>query len=421
MSVRPIISVLLAVLALVAPMAGQQPAAPPFRPAVQADSLLYLSGALPAGPDGKIVAGDIKVQTRQALDNLKGVLDAHGARIGRVAAVSVYLKRASDFAAMNEVYRTYWPSDPPVRTTVIANLVVPDALVEIGMIAVTGTAERTVVHPATWVRSPNPYSYAIRSGDTLFLSGLVARNGRDNTPVRGDISVQTRAVLDNAGEILKAAGMDYRDVVSARVFLTDTASFDAMNATYHAYFPKDPPARATVRAGLTSPDFLVEIALTAVATRDRLAVTTPNADGSPGRANPNLSSAIRAGNRLFLSGMLGTTDGNAGEVGSQTREALARIGRTLRAAGFEWGHVVDSTVYLTDVTGAPGMNDAYRQVLVKAFPARATIEAGLVSPAAVVEIMMSAVKGSGLQAPGRSRVMESQNSHRTPATGRRPH
>ena len=414
-------SVFLAILASVAPMAGQQAAAPPFRPAVQAGNLLYLSGALPTGPDGRIIAGDIATQTRRALDNLKGVLEAHGASIARVAAVSVYLKRASDFAAMNEAYRTYWPSDPPARTTVVANLVVPDALVEIGMIAVTGTAERTVVHPATWVKSPNPYSYAVRSGDTLFLSGLVPRKGSDNSPVKGDIGVQTKAVLDNAGEILKAAGMDYRDVVSARVFLTDTASFDAMNTAYRAYFPKDPPARATVRAGLTSPDYLVEIALTVVATRDRLAVTTPNADGSPGRPNPNLSSAIRAGSRLFLSGMLGTTDAGAGDVATQTREALARIGRTLQAAGFEWNQVVDSTVYLTDVMRAPAMNEAYRPVLGPAFPARATFEAGLMSPAAVVEIMMSAVKGSGPRVPGSSRGVEAQNSQRMPAMGRRPH
>jgi 2-iminobutanoate/2-iminopropanoate deaminase len=379
-------------MALVAPLAGQQTAARPFRPAVRAGNFLYLSGALPAGPDGRIVAGDIKAQTTRALDNLRSVLATNGAQMDRVAAVSVYLRRAGDFAAMNEVYRTYWPSDPPVRTTVIAPLVVPEALVEISMIAIAGGAERAVIRPADWLTSPNPYSYAIRSGDTLFMSGLVSRNGKDNTPIQGDVTVQTHAVMRNAGAILKAAGMDYRDVVSARVFLTDTALFEAMNAAYRSYFGNDPPARATVRAGLTSADYRVEIALTAVAAKDRQAIATPNADGSTARPNPNLSSAIRAGNRLFLSGMLGNTDGNAGDLGSQTREALARVGRTLQAAGFDWSHVVDSTVYLTDATRTPEMNDAYQKVLLKGFPARATIEAGLMSPTALVEIMMTASK-----------------------------
>jgi 2-iminobutanoate/2-iminopropanoate deaminase len=366
--------------------------APPFRAAVRAGNLLYLSGALATGADGKIVAGDIKAQTRQALQNLKGVLEENGRRIENVAAVTVYLRHANDFAAMNEVYRTWWPADPPARTTVMVNLVVPDALIEISMIALTNAVERRVVHPEGWVKSPNPYSYAIRSGDTLFLAGLVARNGRDNTTVTGDITVQTSAALKNAGDILKAGGMDYGDVVSARIFLTDTALFEPMNAAYRAYFPKDPPARATVRAGLTSPDYLVEIALTAVAGKDRQAVTTPNADGSAGRPSPNLSSAIRVGNRLFLSGMLGNTDASAGDLRAQTRETLARIGRTLNAAGFDWSHVVDSTVYVTNAARVAEMNEAYRPVLAKQFPARATTEVGLVSPTALVEIMMTASK-----------------------------
>jgi reactive intermediate/imine deaminase len=380
-----------ALILLTVPLAGQ-PASPPFRPAVRAGDLVYVSGALPTGPDGKTVPGDIKVQTRQALENLKGVLQANGTGLERVASVSVYLKHASDFAAMNDVYRSFWPSEPPARATVMANLVVPDALLEISMIAVTGAAPRTTVHPTGWVKSPYPYSYAVRSGDILMLAGLVARNGADNSPVKGDITVQTHAALRNAGEILKAANLDYRDVVSARVFLTDTASFDAMNAVWRTYFPKDPPARATVRAGLTSPDYLIEVALTAVAGKDRQAMTTPNADGTPGKPNPNLSSAIRVGNRLFLSGMLGNTDANAGDLRAQTRETLGRISRTLRAAGFDWSHVVDSTVYLTDATRASEMNEAYRGVLLKGFPARATMETGLMSPSALVEIMMSACK-----------------------------
>jgi enamine deaminase RidA (YjgF/YER057c/UK114 family) len=383
----------LVVLVAVAVRAGgQQPAPPPFRPAVRAGNLLHLSGALPTGPDGKIVPGDIRAQTRQALDNLKGALDANGARLERVASVSVYLRHASDFAAMNEVYRSYWSSDPPARTTVIASLIAPDALIEVSMVALVDSAERTVVHPAGWVKSPNPYSYAIRSGDMLFLSGLVPRNGADNSPIQGDLTAQANAVLDNAGEILKAAKLNYSDVVSARVFLTDANLFDAMNGVWRARFPKDPPARATVRAGLTSPDYLVEIALTAVAGKDRQVVTTPNADLTPGTPNPNFSSAVRVGNRLFLSGMLGSTDANAGDLRAQTRETLERISRTLQAAGFEWRHVVDSTVYLTDAGRASEMNEAYRAVLGKDFPARATIEAGLMSRAALVEIMMNAYK-----------------------------
>jgi reactive intermediate/imine deaminase len=293
---------------------------------------------------------------------------------------------------MNEVYRTYWPKDPPTRTTVVTGLAVPGALIEIAGVAVRQGAERVVVHPGEWKPSPNPYSYGIRTGDTLFLSGLVPRNLRENALVAGDVGVQTRAVLDHAGEILKAGGMGFADVVSARVYITDTADFAGMNEAYRKYFPTDPPARATVKAALTSSDFKVEITLLAVKSAGRRVFTTPKADGTPGQPNPNLSSAVRAGDRLYVSGMLGNTEANRGNALAQTRATFARIGRTLTAAGFGWGDVVDGVVYLTDATHFPALNEAYREVFSRDFPTRATVITGLVAPDGLVEIMFVASK-----------------------------
>jgi reactive intermediate/imine deaminase len=387
-------------LLLVSALAGLAPAAsaqtsslpPPFSPAVVAGNFVYVSGMLPTGAGGTIVAGDVKVQTARVLDNLSALLERNGSRMAQVAAVTVYLKNAQDFAAMNEVYANYWPKDPPTRTTVMVNLVAPDALVEIGMVALRDGVERRVVHPSTWLRSPSPYSYGIQSGDTLFLSGLVSRNGKDNTAVAGDMKTQTETVLRNAGEILAAAGMAMADVVSSRVFVTDTAMFQDMNAAYRTAFAANPPVRATVKAGLTAPQYLVEITMLAVKGGAKEVLTTPNADGTPGKPNPILSSGIKIGSRLFLSGMLGSTDANKGDAAGQTRETLARLGRTLKAAGFDWSDVADAVVYLPSVKDFGAMNAAYRDVLGKSLPARATVEAGLVAPDGLVEIMMTAVR-----------------------------
>ena len=366
----------------------------PFSPAVKAGGLIYVAGHVATDAQGQVVKGDIKAQTRQVLDNIAAVLKAAGSSLANAASVMVYLRSASDFAAMNEVYRTYWPKDPPTRTTVVvsAPFALPDALVEMSMVAVPDGGERVVVHPGDWIQSPNPYSYGIKSGNTLFLAGLISRNGKDNTVVTGDITAQTKTVLDNGGAILKAAGMSYADVVSARVFITDVANFQTMNAVYRPYFSATPPARATVKAGLMGADYLVEITMVAVKDATRAAFTTPNADGTPGTPNPNLSGAIRVGNRLYLAGMLGNTDANKGDVKAQTDETLARIGRTLKAAGFDWPHVVDAVAYLTDMARFPQMNLGYRAVLAKDFPARATVGVGLVNADGLVEIMMTAVK-----------------------------
>ena len=365
----------------------------PFSPAVKAGGLIYVSGTLPTNATGQVVSGGIKAQTRQVLDNVASVLQAGGSSLANAASMTVYLRSVDDFAAMNEVYRTYWPKDPPARTTVMvtAPFAWPDALVEISAIAVPAGGERAVVHPADWMVSPNPYSYGIKSGNTLLLSGLVSRNGKDNSVVKGDVAAQTKTVLDNGAAILNAAGMSYADVVSARVFVTDTSTFQAMNTAYRSYFPAAPPARATVKAGLMGSDYLVEITMVAVKDASRTVVTTPNADGTPGTPNPNLSAAIRVGNRLYVSGVLGATAANT-DVVAQTKETLARIGRTLKAGGFDWQDVVDGVVYLPDMTRFPQMNLVYRDVLTKDFPARATVGVGLMNADALVEIMMTAVK-----------------------------
>src|SRR5262249_8243639 len=354
-----------------------------FSAAVRADGLIYVSGTLGS-------QGDVKAQTKQVLDTISTTLKAAGSSLANAASVTVYLKNQSDFGAMNEVYRTYFPKDPPARTTVMVPLL-NEGLVEISMVAVPDGGERVVVNPREWSSSPNPYSYAIKTGNTLFMSGLLARNGKDNTPMKGDMAAQTKGVLENGAVVLKAAGFSYGDVVAARVYITDQPAFQDMNKVYQTYFPTDPPARATVRTQLTSADYSVAITMVAVKS-GRTAFTTPTPDGKPGTKNPNLSSAIKAGNRLYVSGILGNTNDNKGDVKAQTAEALTRIGRTLKAAGYDWKDVVEGVVYLPDLTKFNDMNASYREVFGKDFPARATVGPGLMGADGAVEIMFTAAR-----------------------------
>jgi 2-iminobutanoate/2-iminopropanoate deaminase len=93
----------------------------PYSQAVKAGSLLFISGQGPIDPKtGKKVAGDIKEQTRQVLENLKGILEAAGLTLENVVKVNVYLKNMNDFPKMNEVYKEYFKENPPARTTVQA-------------------------------------------------------------------------------------------------------------------------------------------------------------------------------------------------------------------------------------------------------------------------------------------------------------
>src|SRR5258707_9560372 len=131
----------------------------PFSAAVKADGLVYVSGTLGSG-------GDIKAQTKQVLDNISATLKAAGSSLANAASITVYLRNQSDFAAMNEVYRAYWTKDPPARTTVFVPLL-SEGLVEIAVVAVPDGGERVVVNPSEWSSSPNPYSYGVKTGNTL--------------------------------------------------------------------------------------------------------------------------------------------------------------------------------------------------------------------------------------------------------------
>ena len=357
----------------------------PYSVAVKAGGLVYLSGTL-AGDAAGDPPSDVGRQTRLTLERLRDVLAASGSSLQQVVSVMVYLTNADDFAAMNAAYRAFWPSDPPTRTTVITRLVVPGALVEMSMIAVPNGGERVVFHPHGWTNSPNPYSYAIRSGEAMFLSGLVSRRGRDNAFVAGDVKVQTRTIMENAQQLLAAAGLTLANVAAARIYLTTAADFPAMNEVYTEYFPEAPPARATVQSGLAGPDAVVEITFVA-------STGTKTTIGTPPPGIP-LSPAVRAGNRVYVAGMLGNSADTAGDVRAQTRVVLQRIGATLRQAGVSPAEVVEGLVYLTDESAFGVMNEEYRAFFGDAFPARATVVTPLVAGDALVEIMVTAVSAA---------------------------
>jgi enamine deaminase RidA (YjgF/YER057c/UK114 family) len=356
-----------------------------FAPARRAGGFVYVSSV--RGSEAK---GDIKAQTKRALENLDARLKQAGSSLASAAKINVFLRNPADFAAMNEVYREFWKQDMPARTTIVSASADPGALVEFAAVGIPAGGERKVVHPSDWAKSPNPYSYGILSGDTLFLAGLVSRNGKDGSVVTGDVKAQTKTILDNGGEILKAAGMSYADVVQSRVYITDTAVFQDFNGVYRTYFPKDPPVRATVKSGLMGPQYVIEITMVAVRGAHQV-TTTPNADGTPGTANPNLSSAVRVGDRLWLAGMLGNTPAT-NDVAAQTRETLARLGRTLKAAGFGWEHVRESVVYVSELKHRAAVEKEWAAQFPKEKPAGVLVESPLVAPDGLVEIMLSAAK-----------------------------
>ena len=106
----------------------------PYSPAIVADGFVFVAGQGPINPrTNELELGDIRLETRRTLENIRAILAAAGSSLREVVRVGVFLSDMKDFDAMNEVYRQFFPEDPPARTTVGAQL--PKIKIEIDCIA----------------------------------------------------------------------------------------------------------------------------------------------------------------------------------------------------------------------------------------------------------------------------------------------
>lgn len=109
--------------------AGVAPSPNPLSAAIASGHLVFVSGQIGAGAQG------IEAQTRSALERMAAVLKAAGTDLGHVLRCTIYITDRSNFATMNRVYKEFFPSDPPARSTIVTGLVSVDYLVEIECIA----------------------------------------------------------------------------------------------------------------------------------------------------------------------------------------------------------------------------------------------------------------------------------------------
>jgi 2-iminobutanoate/2-iminopropanoate deaminase len=108
----------------------------PYSQAIKANGLVFASGQIPIDPEtGRVVEGDITVQTERVLKNIEEILKAAGSALERVVKTTVFLEDMADFAAMNAVYARFFVQEPPARSTVEAARLPKDVLVEIEVIA----------------------------------------------------------------------------------------------------------------------------------------------------------------------------------------------------------------------------------------------------------------------------------------------
>jgi 2-iminobutanoate/2-iminopropanoate deaminase len=107
----------------------------PYSQGVRLGKLVFTSGQLPINPETGELVNDIKEATRQSLENVKAILIDASASMNSIVKTTVFLRDMNDFAAMNEIYATFFPNNPPARSAIQVARLPKDAIIEIEAIA----------------------------------------------------------------------------------------------------------------------------------------------------------------------------------------------------------------------------------------------------------------------------------------------
>lgn len=118
---------------------------------------------------------------------------------------------------------------------------------------------KSAIHSRGAPAAIGPYSQAVSSDDLIFCSGQVGLDAASGALVKGGIEFETRRALQNLGEVLAAAGLDFVDVVKTTIFLIDLADFEAVNRIYGEHFDPPFPARSTVQVAALPRSARIEI------------------------------------------------------------------------------------------------------------------------------------------------------------------
>ena len=107
----------------------------PYSQGIIVGDFVYTSGQIPINPATGVMETDIKLATKQSMENVKAILEAAGTSLENVVKTSIFLKDLNDFAAVNEVYGTYFTENQPARSCVQVAKLPKDAVIEIEAIA----------------------------------------------------------------------------------------------------------------------------------------------------------------------------------------------------------------------------------------------------------------------------------------------
>ncbi|WP_186673603.1 Rid family detoxifying hydrolase [Sporosarcina sp. BP05] len=376
-----------------------------------------LSAQLPIEPKtGKLIAGGIKEQAEQCFKNIKSIVDSIDHVMSDVVRITVFVRNIKDIDAVDEVYKTFFPTYVPTRTIVAVAALPMDALVQIE--ALVSNGEGTIPNApqaGDLIKLTNNTANAPKcplSAQTVSfshynnLSAQLPIDPKTGRLVVGGVKEQAGQCLKNIKAILESIDVPFDDIVKINIFLKNLSDIETVNEVYTTFFPDSAiaraaayvPARTTVAASALPKDALVQIEAVvshgdgtppqAVEARHGIVIKANNTENAPKSSLSTQTVAFSHYNHISAQLPLDPKTGEmvAGGVKEQAGQCLKNIKAILESIDHVMDDVVKVNIFLKNIADIDAVDEVYTTFFPGGIPARRTVGVSALPKDALIQI-----------------------------------
>lgn len=390
-----------------------------------------LSAQLPIDPkSGKLVDGGIKEQAEQCFNNIKAVVDSIDHVMSDVVRLTVFVTNIKDVDTVDEVFKTFFPTYVPTRTTVAVAALPMNALVQVE--ALLSHGEGTIpnapqsgdliklTNNTTNAPVNSLSSQAVAFSHYNNLSAQLPICPKSGRLVSGGVKEQTVQCLKNIKSILESIDVPFDDIVKVNIFLKHLSDTEYVNEVYSTFFPDSAiaravaymPARTTIAVKALPMDALVQIEAVvshgdgtppqAVEHRHGIVIWANNTENAPKCSMSTQTVAFSHYNHLSAQLPLNPKTGElvAGGIKVQAEHCLTNIKAILESINHSMSDVVKVNIFLKNMADIPAVDEVYSKFFIDGIPARRTVGVSALSHDALIQIDVVVANAEGTPIKG---------------------
>lgn len=363
-----------------------------------------LSAQLPIDPkSGKLVAGGVKEQARQCLENIKAIVESIDHSMSDVVKITIFLKDIKDMETIDEVYKSFFQAYVPARTMAAVAALPMDALVQVE--AILSNGEGTIPdapQAGDLIKLTNNTANApicCLSAQTVafshynHLSAQLPIEPKSGKLVTGGIKEQAAQCFKNIKAILESIDVPFDDIVKVNLFLTNFADLDSVDQVYKTFFPDSAiaraaayvPARTIIAASALPMNACIQVEAVvshgdgtppqAVEDRHGLIIEAADTEKAPKCPMSTQTVAFSHYNHLSAQLPLDSKTGQlvAGGIKEETKQCLLNIKAIVESIGHVMDDVVKVNVFLKNIADLNEVDQVYKEFFPGGIPARRVI------------------------------------------------